>query len=171
MNQFLLILRGIPASGKSTIAKNFRNFERKVVWLKTDNFKEFFAEDSSAALYEVNNSSLTILDYYLSKGYSVIMDGVFQDSSVIDRAMSIAHEKHIRALIYVLTCSLSTSIQRDNNRPGVKEGVRKPLGIETMERIYAVVNNSSHPLAMKLDTEKVSIEECTKLIENRLKIA
>ncbi len=51
MNQYLVILRGAPGSGKTTLAKSFRNFEEKVAWLKVDNFKDFFAEDATSALF------------------------------------------------------------------------------------------------------------------------
>jgi len=43
-NQFLVIIRSAPASGKTTIAKELRSFKDKVVWLKVDNFKDFFSE-------------------------------------------------------------------------------------------------------------------------------
>jgi len=59
----LLILRGAPASGKSSIAKKLRNFTKKIVWLKVDNFKAFFAEDSSLALDYVNEAALKTLEY------------------------------------------------------------------------------------------------------------
>ena len=61
--QRLIILRGPPSSGKSTIAKKLRDFEHKIAWLKVDNFKDFFAEDTSSALQYVNESAIATLKY------------------------------------------------------------------------------------------------------------
>ncbi len=47
MTQFLVIIRGAPASGKSSIAKKLRNYSKKVAWLKVDNFKDFFSGEPS----------------------------------------------------------------------------------------------------------------------------
>ncbi len=96
MQQFLIILRGVTASGKSTISKRLRNFEEKTVWLKVDNFKDFFAEDSSNALEFVNGSAIATLDYLLDQGFSVVMDGVFQDTKAIDDAVNLAKSKNIK---------------------------------------------------------------------------
>jgi len=44
MKQVLIVLRGAPASGKSTISKRLRDSDNKIVWLKTDNLKSFFPD-------------------------------------------------------------------------------------------------------------------------------
>jgi predicted kinase len=136
VNQFLIILRGAPASGKSTIAKSFRNFDKKIAWLKVDSFKDFFAEDSSAALEYVNGSAIATLEYLFNQGFSVIMDGVFQETSAIDEALAFAKEKNVKAIVYQIRCSLSVLQERDKTRAGVKEGCRKPLGDDVIAAIY-----------------------------------
>lgn len=44
MKQVLIVLRGAPDSGKSTISKRLRDSDNKIVWLKTNNFKPFFSD-------------------------------------------------------------------------------------------------------------------------------
>jgi predicted kinase len=164
MNQFLVILRGAPASGKTTIAKEFRNFDKKIAWIKVDNFKEFFAEDSSTALDYVNGSAIATLEYLINKGFSVIMDGVFQETNAIDQALVFAKEKNIKTIVYQIKCSLSVLQERDRIRAGVKEGCRKPLGDDVIASIYQKLEINPYSNAKILDTEHLSLQECVKEI-------
>ena len=48
------------------------------MWLKVDNFNDFFAEDSTVvALKYVNGSAIATLSYLLDNNFSVVIDGVF----------------------------------------------------------------------------------------------
>lgn len=76
--QKIIVIRGAPSSGKSTIAKRFRSYKDKTIWLKVDNFKDFFAKDASEALNYVNSTVFATLKYLVSKEFSVVMYGVFQ---------------------------------------------------------------------------------------------
>jgi len=166
MNQFLIVLRGVPASGKTTIAKQFRNFDKKIAWLKVDNFKDFFAEDSSTALDYVNGSAIATLGYLFNQGFSVVMDGVFQETNAIDEALVLAKEKNIKVIVYQIKCSLLTLRERDRTRPGVKEGCRKPLGDDVIAGIYQKLEINPYPNAEILDTEYLSLKECVEKITN-----
>jgi chloramphenicol 3-O-phosphotransferase len=168
MNQFLVIIRGTPASGKSTIAKSFRDFSKKIVWLKVDNFKDFFSDDSSEALEYVNRSAIATLEYLLDEGFSVVMEGVFQDTKAIRFATNIAKQKSIPYNVFQTDIPLEIIKQRDLERPGVKEGLRKPLGDQALEQIYSVVKNTPYEGSVILDTNKYSLEECRKIIQDSL---
>lgn len=168
MSRFLVILRGVPASGKTTIAKEFRNFDEKIAWLKVDNFKEFFAEDSSTALNYVNGSAIATLAYLFNQGFSVVMDGVFRETNAIDQALALAGEKNIKTIVYQIKCSLSVLQERDRTRLGVKEGCRKPLGDDVIAEIYQKLETNPYPNAKMLDTEHLSLQECVeKIIKDR----
>lgn len=164
MSQFLIIFRGAPASGKTTIAKELRNFDEKVAWLKVDNFKEFLAEDSSVALDYVNGSAIATLVYLFNQGFSVVMDGVFQETNAIDQALSLAGEKNIKTIVYQIKCSLSVLQERDRTRTGVKEGCRKLLGDGVIAEIYQKQETNPYPNAKILDTEHLSFQECVEEI-------
>jgi predicted kinase len=164
MEQFIVILRGAPASGKTTIAKEFRSFDKRIAWLKVDNFKEFFAQNSFAALEYVNGSAVATLEYLLNRGFSVVMDGVFQETSAIDEALAFAKEKNVKAVVYQIKCSLSILQERDKIRPGVKEGCRKPLGDDVIAGIYQKLETTFYSNAKILDTEHLSLQECIEKI-------
>jgi tRNA uridine 5-carbamoylmethylation protein Kti12 len=169
MQQFLIILRGVTASGKSTISKRLRNFEEKVVWLKVDNFKEFFADDSSKALELVNGSAVATLNYLLDQGFSVVMDGVFQNTSAIDEAVNLAKSKEVKTIVYQIKCSLETILERDRTREGVKEGHRKPIGDQIVTQIYQKLEDNPYFNSQLLDTEKLTIDQCIEKIGNDIK--
>lgn len=164
MRQFLVVLRGVPASGKTTISKELRSFEKNIAWLKVDNFKEFFAEDSSSALEYVNGSAVATLNYLFENGFSIVMDGVFQETNAIDDAIKIANARNIKAIVYQIKCSLQTLQNRDRERPGVSKGCRKPLGDDVIAKIYQKLEESFYAGAIPLDTDKLSLEECIEII-------
>lgn len=167
--QKLIIIRGVPASGKSTIVKALRNFGNKIVWLKVDNFKDFFSEDGTLGLEYANEAAIATLDYLLSQGFSVVMEGIFQDTSYIFKAVKVAKNKRIPYKVYQIKCSLSVLQERDRTRPGIKEGCRKPLGDDVIARIYKILEDSPYPDALILDTEKLTLENCIDVFEKVLK--
>jgi len=165
MKQVLVILRGAPSSGKSTLANKLRDYDKRIVWLKVDNFKPFFSDNTDLIVDDVNKTALNSLNYLLDQGFSVIMEGIFQNPQYIQNAIDIAKQKNIPSIVYQLDCSLKTLQERDKTREGVKEGCRKLLGDEVIKRLYEVIENNPFKNIVKLDTEKVSIDECINLLK------
>jgi len=169
MGQFLVILRGAPASGKTTIAKLMRSFENKIVWLKVDNFKDFFSEDASLAEQKyVDECALATLEYLLDKGFSVVMEKIFFDPFAIPLAEKIARSRGIKTKVFQIRCSLSVLQKRDLSRPGVPQGLRKPLGNDIIKNIYEQLEKTYFPEAIELNTEKMSPKKCVEKIKQEL---
>lgn len=170
MEQFLVIIRGAPASGKTTIAKLMRNFEKKVVWLKVDNFKDFFSgEPSLEEQRYVDECALVTLEYLLDKGFSVVMEKIFFDPFIIPLVVKAAEERGIRVKVFQIKCPLEILKERDRTRPGIKEGCRKPLGDEVIEKLYTQLEKTYYPGAFELNTATQSVEECVEKIREELK--
>jgi len=165
MKQVLIILRGAPSSGKSTIAYSLRNYEKKIAWLKVDNFKPFFAESSDSILDDVNKTAISVLNDFLDRQFSVVMEGVFQNPLYIQEAVNLAEQKNIPVIVYELKCSVETLQKRDIIRPGVKEGCRKPLGDFVINNLSNIIDKNPFKGAVSLDTEKTSLDECIRLIK------
>ncbi len=169
MNQFLVIIRGAPASGKTTLAKSLRNFDEGIVWLKVDNFKDFFSDEAKLREQKfVDECALSALKYLLNQGFSVVMEKIFYDPFIIPLATNEAQQLGIKVLVFQITCSSKTLLMRDRARPGVKEGCRKPLRKDTIEKIQNHLDETFLPQAIILDTEKFTIEECVNIVRSKL---
>ena len=164
MKQFLVVLRGAPASGKSTIAKKLRNFDKKIVWLKVDNFKDFFGEDTEQQILYAYETSLPVLDYLLKNGFSVVIDGIFRDVhlDILKQAVNEADKRQIPVTVFQLICSLPTLLERDRKRVEETNGIRKLIGDNTLTSIYENLKNNPYSQAERLDTEHQTLE---KIIE------
>jgi predicted kinase len=154
------------ASGKSTIAKKYRNFDSKMAWIKVDNFKDLFDHFEKEARPVVHGSANATLDFLLKNGYSVVMEGVFQNPVFIQQAVEIAQKYKISYKVFQLHVSLKTLQERDKIREGVKEGCRKPLEDEEIAQLYHKIENNTYPGAIKLNTEKLTIKESVKFIDS-----
>lgn len=162
MRQALVILRGAPASGKSTLSERLRSKQNKVVWLKLDNLKPFFSEDWGDSLDEVNNIALVIIDRLLSDGFSVVFDGIFKNPNHAMEGVRLAQNKNIPVAIYQLTCSLATLQKREDDRS--KKFQRDHFGKDMIERLYYKVLNNPIEGAIILNTETLSIEDCLQIL-------
>ncbi len=165
MEQKLIILRGAPSSGKSTIAKRMRNFEAKTVWLKVDNFKDFFSDDATPFLEYVHGLAIASLEYLLNKGFSVVMEGVFQEPDYIKQAVDMANAKNILCKVFQLAVPLEQLKERDKSREGVKEGLRPALAEVVIERLFNIQNQKQYPDSINLDTHKNNIDQCIEIIK------
>lgn len=167
MTQKLIILRGAPASGKTMISENLRDFDKKIVWFKTDNLKLFFSDPSEARIRdEVMETCLATLNNLLDRGYSAVYEGIFVKPEYVYRAIEIGKSKNIPVITYQLECSLKTLQERDKARKGVPEGLRKALGEEVIESLYKKVEENPIENAIKLNTEEKTLEECIQIIRN-----
>lgn len=162
MKQALVILRGAPASGKTTLGERLRSKELKVVWLKLDNLKPFFSEDWGDSLDEVNTVALTIIDRLLTDGFSVVFDGIFKNPVHAVEAIKLAQSKNVPAVVYQLKCSLETLQKREDERS--QKFKRDHFGKDMIERLYRKVQDNHIEEAIMLDTETLSIDECLAII-------
>lgn len=155
------------ASGKSTIAKRYRSFKNKTIWLKIDNFKDFFDILDSEVRVFIHDAANISLEYFLKEGFSVVMEGIFQNPDYVQQAVDIANKYNIPCKVFQTKVSLKTLQARDKVREGVPEGCRKPLGDEEIAKIFTVLEENSYPDAIILDTENKTIDECIAFIDKQ----
>ncbi len=163
--QKLIILRGCMASGKSTIAQRYRNFDSKMAWIKIDRFKDLFDHFEKGVRPTVHASANATLDYLLGKGFSAVMEGVFQDPLFVEQAVAVADKRDVVCKVFQLHASLKVLQERDKVREGIQEGWREPLGDKEIETIYKKIENNPYVGAISLNTNELSVEEVMEKIE------
>lgn len=166
MDQKLIIIRGAACSGKTTICKEIRDFDRKIAWVSIDKIKNIYSDYADRAMDEVNDTAVAILEHLLGKNYSVVVDGIFKNLKYYEDVVRIGNERKIPIITYQLDCSLETLKKRDRERDGVKQGLWKPLGDELIESLYRKVEENPIEGAIIINTEDKSTEECAQIIRS-----
>lgn len=164
MNQKLVLVRGASCSGKTTICRELRSWEKKIAWLSVDKVKPFFSDFKDEAMDDVNKTAIVILEDLLSRNFSVVMDGIFKNPQHLYDAVAVAKRKNIPVIIYQLEVALQALKQRDKTREGVAKGWFEPLGDELIEGLYRKVEENPIEGVIKLNTEEKSPEECVGII-------
>lgn len=164
MDQKLVIVRGPACSGKTTICREIRNYDKKIAWISVDNFKLIFSNFKDETLDDVHKSVNAALKDLLGKGFSVVLDGVLKKPVYVEELVGIAKSKGVDYVIYELECSLETLKVRDKAREGVVKKGYEPLGDELIESIYKSVNENPIDGVIKINTEEKTIDECVEAI-------
>jgi predicted kinase len=165
--QRVIVLRGIMTSGKSTIAKEYRSFANKTIWLRVDNFKDFFDSYEAEIRPYVHGAANASLEYFLKEGFSIVMEGVFQNPDFVQQAVDIANRHSVPCRVFQLKISLPTAQQRDKTREGVPEGLRPAIPDEEIAGVYRTIEEHPFKGALELDTEHMTIEECIAFINKQ----
>ncbi len=157
------------AIGKSSIAQKYRSFEAKMAWIKVDHFKDLFDHFEKEARPYSHGAANATLEYLLKEGFSVVMEGVFQNPVFVKQAAEVADKYTITCRIFELKASLITLQRRDKVRDEVKSGCRQPLGDEAIAKIFQKLENTPIPEAIVLNTEKLSVVESLEFIDSHFK--
>lgn len=167
MSQRLVILRGTSCSGKSTLAEKLRDYDKKIAWLSIDNVKRIFSDfkDATLNLDDVNQTAVITIKDLLERDFSVLVDGIFKNPAHLHAIRTLGEEKNIPVIVYQLDCSLEGLKQRDKSRRGIIEGWLTPMGDDLIESLFRKVNENPVEGAIRIDTEKQTIEECLKTIK------
>lgn len=167
MKQTLVIVRGAPASGKTTLCGQLRDTEKRVAWVSVDGVKPIFSHFDDRDVDISYRTALVLIKYLLEEEYSLVFDGIFVrpgQLEYLNQAINIAKEKGIEVKIYQLTCSLETTLKRQEKRNWTSSK-NKEEGMETVRRLYQRVLDNPIEGAIELNTEKHTLEECIKIVK------
>ena len=164
MNQKLVIVRGTACTGKTTICKEIRDFDKKIAWVSIDKIKNIYSDYEDRAMDEVNDTAVFTIKHLIDKNYSVIVDGIFKNIKHYEDIVKLALPKNIPVVTYQLECSLETLKIRDKERDGVKQGLWAPMGDELIESLYKKVVENPIKGVIRIDTEEKSIDDCVQII-------
>ncbi|MBI2036510.1 AAA family ATPase [Candidatus Microgenomates bacterium] len=165
MQQTLIILRGAPASGKSTVCEEIQKRKKNIVWFHVDSFKRFLNSRNEVSDRDHwYGAAAASLDYFLNKKFSVLAEGIFQYHKHVNLFIQIAQKHGVKIKIFDFVAHNDILLQRDKTRKGVPEGLRKALAEETIKNLAHEIYNNKFPDAKIIDTEKESIEHIVQKI-------
>jgi predicted kinase len=139
--QEILILRGVPASGKSTFCDemlkthlHFKRISRDEFRSMLDNYSHDFNLEN--AINKLMESSLKIL---LKAGYSVVIDNTNLRPKYVKDILKIRDSvgKKIKVRLKSFDVTLDEAIERDSKR-------KRKVGAEVINKMYAAYKSTSH---------------------------
>lgn len=161
-NQSVIILRGIPRSGKTVLAKKlFENLKEKgFILLQYDEIfkiKKIFEKKKMRFKIFYN-----IIKELLKEGYSLILDYSFTSKKELSRVLKYLKRRKINYRIYLLNPSFEIILERDKNFP-------EPKGKEKLLKFYNRLMKNFEPYSLILDTGKLNVEECLNVVLQDIK--
>ena len=162
--QFLIILRGPAASGKSTLAREIqRRCRSKTAVIDTDlfNWSIVPGEDDNAVVYE---NVVTISSNYLRHNYNVIIEGLIvssEEQGALEQVRKLAAERG--AVVVDFYCRVSKGVALARNEQRAK-GIEASQIADWWDLAEADKANASVPL-IELDMEAEPGDVATKVLD------
>ena len=168
-NQIVIILRGAPSSGKSTIAyllsKNLPNTYKFGI----DSMVQTIISPGKVDMNEWlkarpldHELSEIIVKYLLDKGNNLAIEEIFLEAKEIDKFVKIAHKIGARVFVFELKVSLEEALRREKIRPYAEEGKPVKEAIELLDK-------NPYKNAIKIDTSKLTKAEILEFILQKIK--
>lgn len=119
-NASIIIVQGESGSGKSTWAREYIESQgsNKIVRINRDDIREMLHFSSTSFEKDVASVEELQLKYFLSEGYSVIVDNTHLSDKSIARLKNIAVNYKVPVTIHRMITSLEDCIRNDNTRTG-----------------------------------------------------
>ncbi len=165
MTQFLLALCGIPASGKTSLAREIlraTSSQEEVRLVSTDSWRnhEYYSEFRPEKEQEVRKKALESTRSFLQRGWSVIHDDTNYYSSMRHELFSLAEEVECRFGVVYVNTPLDIALEWNRKR----ENIIPP---DVVSRIHEKFDVPGSKYAWdrslyEMDLSKKSIEESVK---------
>ncbi len=163
----MLILCGIPGSGKTTIAKELsRRISGEVMHVETDKIRFMipsptYSKEESELVYEIMFSTAAAS---LARGYTVILDATFPREEYRKQAKSVARAQATPCLVVYVECSRKEALERNRLRKA-----RGRIAPKVIDRIASYFEEPGD--ALRIDSESLSPRRSAALILSHLKTA
>jgi predicted kinase len=163
----LIILGGLPGSGKTTIARELAR-QIEAVHIRIDSIEQAI-RDSGVLSQAINDAGYrvgyAVAEDNLRLGRTVIADSVNPIALTRDAWVAVASRAHVGEIEIEVTCSdAKEHRQRVEKRTTDISGLRPPTWQEVISRDYESWNRAR----MVIDTAGRSVEESVKVLRGAL---
>ena len=159
----LIIVRGLPGTGKSTVANLLSQLIDKSVVLRTDEVrkklisKPTYTHEEKSLVYKV---TLIIAEYLARLGYNIILDGTFFKKEYIELAKKSAK----KVIVVECQCKDETAISRLSRGERFSSDALKPEIFYKVKKEY-----ENYPADIEVNTDKNPSEILT-VLKSKLEI-
>lgn len=114
----LIVLAGLPASGKSTKAKELIVHGKDIIRINRDLLREMmhFGKYSRDNEREIMNTEKLMAQYFIQYGFDVIVDDTNLKKKTLDMWRDVADMLSCEIEIYKISTPIEVCIERDKNR-------------------------------------------------------
>lgn len=165
MKPYLIVIRGSPCSGKSTIAEELRKAfpKGKTAVIHTSIFYHEIVKGDIPEIAMENTKK--ILDTYLKNNYTVILEEIlsFKDSYgklYVNNVIRVAKRYKVPIKRFFFTASLQELEKRERKR--------RKISLRVLKKLYDTAMNSKGADEKVIDTTNKSILEVLKEVKKNL---
>ena len=151
---FFLQMSGFPGSGKSTLAREISTALKAVI-VDHDIVKSALLE--SMAEHQIHSSisgkigysiDWSLVDFYLSQGFPVILDSPCLYSEMIDKGLALSKKHKVK---YKYVECIAKDIHEVNKRLTERDKMKSQIAvISSEEAFYKTIDNSARPKDMPI---------------------
>lgn len=160
----LIILRGAPASGKTTVGNILKEELPNTVSIPVDQIIQMIAKEGKWAEFWATGqeAARNLTKHFLGKGFNVVVEELLFEISYIDKIIKIGKKFNAQMFVFELTAPLEVLIKR-------KEKGGSKMKSDLVQRLKEMVSTSPCEGAIRIDTTKKSPEECAEFILKTIK--
>jgi len=156
----VIVLRGAPGSGKTTTSELLKKFIPKTVVISGDTLTAMVVPDKNhwREFWPLGHEAARILlEFFLKKKFNVVVEEILPDVLHIERIIAVAKNFQARVFVFQLEASLAILNLR-------KKYLKPQMSRNLIKELYGMVLRNPYPGAIKIDTTKLSPQECVDFI-------
>lgn len=165
--RLLLGFCGIPGSGKTTIANAIAK-QFKMIRIATDELKQYFRKNGiEYQLSDLFACQESLINFYLSKGISVIADSNFDKRIYQNKLEILGKAKGCKVIFLYCHVSQELAWKRIKERKSIKNE-HDNIHLVSRKRLIQFFREQEKPnICLQLETNN-SLDDCLKIAFNKL---
>ena len=158
-SHIMIIIRGYPAVGKTTIGLKVRDCIGNAVCISVDNIIQMLGDFRSRQNKTMGHiASRYLANFFMKQGMNIVIEELFADEISIRKTIELANQLHYNWFIFELESTISDIKARDKNFGRIHT--------QDIDRLLSILEKKYYhePLAIKINTSNLSMETATREI-------